>query len=338
MKTRNIHYDIMRVVACMMIVGMHAPIPSNNANSIFLNITSYCFAPGLCLFFVLSGALLLPVKTDTRTFLKKRLGKVVFPTLCFTFLYLGLKYITGQSVDFLSSVLSIPFSAQGYGVLWFMYTLVGLYLLAPVISRWLEYASKREMEFYLGLWIITLCYPILRLFVQVNESATGILYYFTGYAGYFVLGYYLNKYPDAVSFKRLVLPVSLSVIAPIACKLLNIQVDFYDMFWYTSIFVMVLTVGLFWVLTKIPVGGGNNKVTNLITLTSNLCFGIYLSHIAVMRYGIWKIDFIANISNYYLQWILVGILSFCFSWLLSFCISMLPFGSYIIGYKHKLRC
>ena len=112
MKTRKIHYDIMRIVACLMIVGMHAPMPSDNANPIFLNITSYCFAPGLCLFFVLSGALLLPVKTDTRTFLKKRLGKVVFPTLCFTFLYLGLKYITGQSVDFLSSVLSIPFSSQ----------------------------------------------------------------------------------------------------------------------------------------------------------------------------------------------------------------------------------
>lgn len=333
MKTRNIHYDIMRVVACLMIVGMHAPMPSDNANPIFLNITSYCFAPGLCLFFVLSGALILPVKTDTRTFLKKRLGKVVFPTLCFTILYLGLKFFTGQSVDVLSSVLSIPFSAQGYGILWFMYTLVGLYLLAPIISRWLESASKRELEFYLGLWIVSLCYPILRLFVQVNESTTGILYYFTGYAGYFVLGYYLNKYTDAVSFKRLVIPVTISVITPVACKLTNIPVDFADMFWYMSIFVMVLTVGLFWVLTKIPVGGGNNKVTNLITLTSNLCFGIYLSHIAVMRYGIWKLDFIANISNYYLQWAVIVILTFSLSWLLALCISKLPFGDYIIGYK-----
>lgn len=334
MKTRNIYYDIMRVVACLMIVGMHAPMPSDNANSIFLNITSYCFAPGLCLFFVLSGALLLPVKTDTRTFLKKRLGKVVFPTLCFTFLYLGLKYITGQSVDFLSSVLSIPFSAQGYGILWFMYTLVGLYLLAPIISRWLESASKRELEFYLGLWVISLCYPILRLFVQVNESATGILYYFTGYAGYFVLGYYLNKYPNAVSFKRLVIPVTISVIAPVACKLMSIQVASFDLFGYLSIFIMVLTVSLFWILNKVPVGGGgNNKTAKFITLTSNLCFGIYLSHIAIMRYGIWKLDFIANISNYYLQWAVIVILTFSLSWILAFCISKLSFGDYIIGYK-----
>ena len=256
MKTRNIHYDIMRIVACLMIVGMHAPMPSDNANSIFLNITSYCFAPGLCLFFVLSGALLLPIQTDTKTFLKKRLGKVVFPTLFFSLLYIILQLVSGMNVNWPTSFLSIPFSVQGDGVLWFMYTLVGLYLLAPIISRWLESASKRELEFYLGLWVVSLCYPLLRLFLEVDETATGMLYYFTGYAGYFVLGYYLNKYPDAVSFKRLVLPVSLSVIAPIACKLLNIQVDFYDLFWYKSIFVMVLTVGLFWVLTKIPVGGG----------------------------------------------------------------------------------
>lgn len=256
MKTRNLHYDIMRAVACLMIIGMHAPMPSGNANPIFLNITSYCFAPGLCLFFVLSGALLLPVKTDTKTFLRKRIGKVVFPTLCFTALYLVLKSITGQSVDYLSTVLSIPFSAQGYGVLWFMYTLVGLYLLAPIISKWLESASRKELEFYLGLWIVTLCYPILRLFVEVNETETGILYYFTGYAGYFVLGYYLNKYPDALSFKRLAIPVCIAVIAPVFCKLRNIQVDYFDLFWYLSVFIMILTVSLFWLIKQIPVAGG----------------------------------------------------------------------------------
>ena len=334
MKTRNLHYDIMRVVACLMIVGMHAPMPSDKANPIFLNITSYCFAPGLCLFFVLSGALLLPVKTDTKTFLRKRIGKVVFPTLSFTALYLVLKSITGQSVDYLSTVLSIPFSAQGYGVLWFMYTLVGLYLLAPIISKWLESASRKELEFYLGLWIVTLCYPLLKLFVEVNETETGILYYFTGYAGYFVLGYYLNKYPDALSFKRLAIPVCIAVIAPVFCKLRNIQVDYFDLFWYLSVFIMILTVSLFWLIKQIPVaGGGNNKTAKFITLTSNLCFGIYLSHIAIMRYGIWNIHIIANISNYYLQWAIVVILTFGLSWILAFCISKLPFGDYIIGYK-----
>lgn len=47
----------------------------------------------------------------------------------------------------------------------------------------------------------------------------------------------------------------------------------------------------------------------------------------------WNIDFIANILNYYLQWAIVVILTFGLSWILAFCISKLPFGDYIIGYK-----
>ena len=47
----------------------------------------------------------------------------------------------------------------------------------------------------------------------------------------------------------------------------------------------------------------------------------------------WNIDFIANIPNYYLQWAIVVILTFGLSWILAFCISKLPFGDYIIGYK-----
>lgn len=155
MKERNYNYDIMRIVACLLIICMHAPMPSDSANSIFLNITGYFPAAGLCIFFVLSGALLLPVKMDTFMFLKKRMSKVVMPMLCFTALYVALKYFSGDEVDLVHTICSVPFSTQGHGVLWFMYTLIGLYLLSPIISKWLQSSSKCEVEFYLGLWLIS---------------------------------------------------------------------------------------------------------------------------------------------------------------------------------------
>ena len=136
----------MRVLACIMIICMHAPMPTINANGIILSTISYFTVPGLCLFFVISGSLLLPIKTDTKTFLKKRLGKVIMPTLIFTILYIILNYLTGKNQDILRSICSIPFSAQGHGVLWFMYTLIGLYLISPIISKWLDTATKKEVE------------------------------------------------------------------------------------------------------------------------------------------------------------------------------------------------
>jgi surface polysaccharide O-acyltransferase-like enzyme len=331
MKERNYNYDIMRVLACIMII-LHAPMPNLNANGIILSTISYFTAPGLCLFFVISGSLLLPIKTDTTTFLKKRLGKVIMPTLVFTILYIIVNCINGEQQNILKTICSIPFSAQGHGVLWFMYTLIGLYLVAPVISKWLDSASKREVELYLLLWVITLCFPILKLFVGINEGNTGVLYYFSGYIGYFILGYYLKKYPESISLKKLMIPDIIAIIAPIAFKVMHIEIDFYSMFWYLSIFVALLCTTIYVLISKIKIKKGG-----IVELISNLSFGIYLIHIAVMRFFIWELDFIININNYILQWIMVVGLTFIISCSIAYVISLLPFGDYIIGYKKQNR-
>ncbi len=333
MKERNYNYDIMRVLACIMIICMHAPMPNLNANGIILSTISYFTAPGLCLFFVISGSLLLPIKTDTTTFLKRRLGKVIMPTLVFTILYIILNCINGEQQNILKTICSIPFSAQGHGVLWFMYTLIGLYLVAPIISKWLDSASKREVELYFLLWVITLCFPILKLFVGINEGNTGVLYYFSGYIGYFILGYYLKKYPESISLKKLIIPDIIAIIAPIAFKVMHIEIDFYSMFWYLSIFVALLCTTIYVLINKIKI----KKRGGIVELISNLSFGIYLIHIAVMRFFIWELDFIININNYILQWITVVVLTFIISCSIAYVISLLPFGDYIIGYKKQNR-
>ena len=71
-----------------------------------------------------------------------------------------------------------------------------------------------------------------------------------------------------------------------------------------------------------------------ITLLSNCCFGIYLVHILIMRYILWKCDFISaygGIMQIVMTVILTGILSFAIIW----CISKMPFANYIIGFKQK---
>ena len=119
-------YDILRTLACLMIVAMHSPLAGDTAssNSMFLTTLSYLTAPGIGLFFILSGALLLPVKEETSLFLRKRLGKVIWPTVFWSFFYLLAEYLlNGQSLS-IRKFASILFSAQGHGILWFMYTLI----------------------------------------------------------------------------------------------------------------------------------------------------------------------------------------------------------------------
>ena len=75
----------------------------------------------------------------------------------------------------------------------------------------------------------------------------------------------------------------------------------------------------------------------MINITSSLSFGIYLVHIAIMRNLLWKMDFIINIQNYYFQWLAIVCLTFLGSWGVCYCISLLPFGGFIIGFKQKRK-
>lgn len=335
-KKRNYQLDLIRVIACLMVVIMHSPLPTDKSNTIFLNILNYSTAPCIGLFFMVSGALLLPIKEGTASFLKRRLSKILAPTLFWSLIYIGYNHYQGTNHAWWKDILSLPFSAQGHGVMWFMYTLTGLYLIAPILSKWLDACSKRELEFYLVLWAITLCYPLLRLFLFIQIGETGILYYCTGYVGYFLWGYYLIKYPESISWRVLIPAVLIALFVPVFCKWKQYKVDFYSLFWYLSIFVAICCT--VWFKGLIQFGKpiiGEEKIKVVITQISNLSFGIYLMHIFVMRYIVWKWTWIQNISNYIGQTILIVILTLSLSILGCYLLSKLPGAAYMIGYKQK---
>lgn len=317
--------DVVRLIACILVVIMHSPMPSDSADGLFLSSLSYITAPCIGLFFMVSGALLLPVKLPMFDFLKRRFGKIIVPTLVWTAIYLCNRiYFTGTTDGIMRSICSIPFAPQGHGVLWFMYTLAGLYLIAPVISPWLANAQKREIEFILLLWAVTLCYPLLSLGLEVNTSASGILYYFTGYAGYFLLGYYMRRWPDAISW-RILLPLSaISIAAPALCRLQGWHIDFYALFWYLSIFVAILCVIIYRFCCQYL-----NRLN--VTKVARYSFGIYLCHILIMRSFLWHVPFIEQIPSYPVQTVTVAAATFTLALALSWLLSRLPYGKYITG-------
>lgn len=315
---RDISIDILRILACMMIVAMHSPLPAEEGNGLFLSTLSYFTAPGVGLFFMISGALLLPIKTDTLSFFKHRFLKVAVPTVLWSIFYMCCNILLRDELFSWRAVCSIPFSAQANPVFWFIYTLLGLYLISPILSRWLESASRREIEFFLLLWAVTLCYPLIRLFANINDSQTGILYYMAGYVGYYILGYYLRTYPDRIRYRWVVLAMINVWVVPVVLRLTATEVDFYDMFWYLSVFVAVQCV--FWwktifrlCSTKTP----GIQVRRAAEYLSCQTFGIYMVHIFIMRYLLWNWDFILGIRSYVLQTLVIFVLTFVGSWLVS---------------------
>lgn len=331
---RKTYLDVIRILACLMVIMMHSPIPGNGAlvHGPFLTLSSYLTSPCVPLFFMVSGALLLPCadRITTSQYITKRIGKILGPTICFSIFYISLKINYINKKDLIQNILSIPFSAQGHSILWFMYTLTGLYLLIPIISPWIKNASKKEIKFYLLLWFVTMLYPYIGLILRINDNETNILYYFAGYAGYFLLGYYLNRYP--VSLKLLFPLAILMLPLPLLNKVFSWNLDFYSAFWYLSAPVAIITATWFVGIKRLC----ETFVFNIrLSIISNLSFGIYLIHIFIMRTLLWNWSVITEIPNYYLQTVIIAVFTFVGSYVVCRIISYIPYSQYIIGYTEK---
>ena len=295
MKQRDYKLDIVRIVACLMVVLMHSPMPNMDLSSIIAVGNTMITMPCIGLFFIVSGYLLLPVKTSMKDFLTKRLGKVVWPTLVFTLFYIIVNTICdgGDIKSILKQIASIPFGAQGNGVLWFMYTLMGLYLIAPIITPFIEKATRKELEFIIGLWAITLLWPYLMIVLSVNTGIDSILHSFSGYAGYFILGFYLKKYPIRINTFAALLLIVMPFFLYIGFKKMGIELGFEEGFSYLSLPIALMTLSVFLLLQKyVRTNKLSLTVRNVISDFSNCSFGIYLLHIFVMRRIIWNMDII----------------------------------------------
>lgn len=344
---RIFYLDLLRVLACFMVICMHAPMAPNLSGEIpvairaFMVYSSYLTLPCVCLFFAVSGALLLPVKTqphESGIWLKKRIKKVITPTIIWTALYLLTFHNLDSGTELLRQICSIPFNRQGHGILWFIYTLVGLYFVSPIISPWLERCGKKTLGLYLGLWSITLIYPILKGFLDINETQYGILYYFSGFVGYFVLGYYLHNY--GVKGKTWFYIVLLICLMPLLLLYKVFVEGKYpidgEIMWYLGIVCLLMLICWWKIMGTIADKLERNKfVVTSITLVSNLSFGVYLCHVFVMQKCVYKVT--CMITNYYLQSFSTIFLTFIITIMVSYLISLLPLGDYIIGYKRSRK-
>jgi surface polysaccharide O-acyltransferase-like enzyme len=162
-----------------------------------------------------------------------------------------------------------------------------------------------------------------------------ILFYFSGYAGYFVLGYYLNNNAKNIICSKKIsfcMGVGLGIVflPPVLCKVNHWNIDFYSLFWYLSIGVVVMCAGWFLLLYSIPLFQKKNRVTDVFSEISRISFGIYLIHIFIMRNILWNWEVLQSLS-YNIQIFVCALLTFALSYLVAKVISKLPFSKYIIG-------
>ena len=248
-RKREIWLDWMRVIACFMVMVVHSTEPfylggdgsliltrSDLWWASFFDSFARCCVP---LFIVASSYLQFPLHYSTGEFFRRRAVRILVPFAIWTLVY---ALVWGEPVQNLKDLLLNFNYAAGH--LWFVYMLLGLYLLMPLLSPWAEKVGKRELLVYLLLCFLTMFIPFIReraigdnavcvygpggipmqahypLWGEASWNEFGIFYYLSGFIGYMLLGLYLRKFATDWSTKK-------TVAIAVPCWLAGFCISFF---------------------------------------------------------------------------------------------------------------
>lgn len=353
---RIVWADLLRFVAIMMVICIHCTDPfnvspearSNPEYNLWGSIYGAFLRPCVPLFVMLTGMLLLPIQQDMGQFYKKRMMRVIVPFLIWSLLYNLFPLLTGimgwdssiltkmfayagenpsQSWESsLHNIYMIPFNFNIYTIpLWYIYILIGLYLFIPFFSAWLKQATDKQMKVFLFIWGITLFLPYCNEYISNYILGTcawnnfGTLYYFAGFNGYLLLGYYLNVNNKLTIGKTIILSVILFVIGYVITYIgfrdmtskSNISEEQMELFFlYCTPNVLLMTVAVFILVQKIQIR--SPFITSMLSNITKCGLGIYMIHYFIVGIGYLIIEKI-NLPIAF-QIPTTGILVFILSW------------------------
>jgi surface polysaccharide O-acyltransferase-like enzyme len=286
------------------------------------------------LFIMISGALLLGKKMNTIDFLKKRVTRVLFPFLFWSFVYIAVnvlfKLYTGKEIYILEYVLKqLRYGSANH--LWFVYMILGLYLFIPILNVWINNSTPNDLKYYLIIWLITLFSALpFQLVFGFNID----LYYFSGFLGYLILGYYLSKLNIKITkfskanlyfiyFTGFII-TSLGTYY-LTQKELSFNESLYE---YLTPNVMLMSVAVFLLIKDTMVT--NKFLTKVIFLINKYSYGIFLIHILVLIL-LRKLSFYWAFLNPALSIPLVVAVCLSISLAIVYVTNKIPFGKYISG-------
>lgn len=317
--------DVVRLVAILLVLAEHAiPYPKGTPAWLTCRILLNGNAQ---VFFILSGALLLPVAVGgMRDFYHRRIRRVALPFVIWGLVYaVSSQWLKGvNDIQYTRSILW-SWAAPYESFLWFIFALIGLYLFMPFISPWLHTASRRSMNAFMLLCVAAWILPYFDLVAFIsNQTAMGLhgtwVAPFIGYLGYIVGGVYLERWPMRTWSRpaRQLFWVSalvMAVVIPILfyChnfyypenRLLPFRVDtLTTAFQSFTVYILASRV------RHLPAW-----LSRIVHRGAALSFGVYLCHILIQRLLVrycpqW-------VTDSWLLLVLVIIGSFAMSWLIN---------------------
>ena len=269
----GMNIDILRIFAFVFIVMLHT---LNRQYGLTVWMSGYAvISIGVNLFIMISGYLLLDRTETVKEFFRKRFFSILPLFIIFNIIYI---FFYNHSFITIKKISAPHF--------WYIYMILGLYLLTPWLRKVLQYAEK-ETFYVVVLWFLCNVFnPYMQFFryPKIPFSHFPI----TGFIGYYILGYYLKKYRYKLEKIPFICVIGVYItgflISVLSTKYVlattgNRISDFFDKN-SLGTFFMSVSFFIFWIKFNFK---NRNKVIRMI---SDSTYFAYLIHIIILHYVI----------------------------------------------------
>lgn len=321
-KSQRLYWvDMLRLIAMLMVIAAHcvdiynATPQQDPMNSFWGAFIGSLMRPSVPLFAMMTGLLLLPIKESAAEFYKRRIPRVLIPMILWSAIYYFIPWFTGvagldksiittlfpfefspsqEAGDAMRNIALIPFTFNGYTThMWYLYMLIGLYLMMPFFSAWVEKRDSTMTNTFILMWLCSLTLPYLQqliapnLFGECAWNEFGTFYYFSGFAGYLLLGHILARRHHMplrlIIAMGVMLYISGYIVTYTGYASMAVQYSYeeapelLELFWqFCSPNVALMALGIFLVVQRINIT--STRMQSLLAATTRCSFGTYMMH------------------------------------------------------------
>ena len=314
-KSRQSNYDLLRIISTFAVVLIHVNANVADSNNISFVGFNFCSLINIITrfsvpcFVMLSGAFILSNErnADYKRFYAKSFYKIGIPLviiLILSFLIAEMKAIIGGR-DLLNPVFELL--SGNLNNCWFMFMLVGLYFLVPIIIRIKKSISNRSYIIGSFVWLFVAMISQLTSTYSVSW-AFGIIFSFVGY---FLVGNVIYENMSRIKFKGLyfifaIISYVLLFVYRGITGFLRFSIDAYSN-WFSPL-IIIASICVFIAFSSIKIKINLGKL-------SGYTYVIYLLHtnVYIVLYVLTRRMFPSLIEHYILCLIVIAMLTFIIS-------------------------
>lgn len=297
MKKRETELDILRLLAMLAVIWVHVggmetdSLPTADPNCQWLIFLKSIMTWEIPVYVMISGRFFLdPARQMPFSKILRAIGRLVTAFLVWNVVYMVFYVLTGSYgglnwKGIASQALIGPYH------FWYLYMIVGLYLITPFLRKIAE--DKHLSAYFIGLFFLFMLLtrycvelPFIGPTIQAMLDSMGMKFVL-GYSGYYVLGYYLRKYPLSDKWERVlyICGAALLLLGAAANTICSVREGAYTERFtgYTHPNTILVAAAVYTLFTK-RIGKVKfpEKVTHMVSRLTGYSFGVYLIHALIL--------------------------------------------------------